>query len=159
MSGDELAGPDETSTMRIGEVAKATGLTTRTLRYWEQLGLLSPSSHRESGERLYTAAAIERVGRIRELQDLLGFSLAEVKAVLDAEDELDRIRTDLRSHVDPGKRRELLVELIAANDKLLGRLDDTVGRIQTFRDERAAKGKRMRKALRELDAEHAAPTR
>lgn len=159
MSSDELAGADQSSTMRIGEVAKATGLTTRTLRYWEQLGLLSPSSHRQSGERLYTAAAIERVGRIRELQDLLGFSLAEVKVVLDAEDELDRIRTDLRSHVDPGTRRELLVELIAANDKLLGRLDDTVGRIQTFRDERAVKGKRMRKALRELDAEHAAPTR
>jgi MerR family transcriptional regulator, repressor of the yfmOP operon len=150
----------ESPTLRIGEVAKSTGLTTRTLRYWEQLGLLSPSSHRESGERLYNASAIERVGRIRELQDLLGFSLAEVKVVLDAEDDLDRVRTDYRANkTDPRRRRDLLVDLIAANDTLLERLDDTVGRIQAFRDERAATGKRMRKTLRELDAEHGASTR
>jgi DNA-binding transcriptional MerR regulator len=159
VSADDQTTPGDTSTLRIGEVAKSTGLTTRTLRYWEQLGLLAPSSHRESGERLYTTAAIERVGRIRELQELLGFSLAEVKVVLDAEDELERIRSDLRSHTEPGERRELLVELIATNDKLLRRLDDTVGRIQTFRDERAARGKRMRKALRELDAEHSTTSR
>jgi DNA-binding transcriptional MerR regulator len=160
MSGDDQVTGGTSPTLRIGEVAKATGLTTRTLRYWEQLGLLSPSSHRESGERLYTASAIERVGRIRELQNLLGFSLAEVKVVLDAEDDLERIRSDYRANkTDPRRRRDLLVELIAANDTLLERLDDTVGRIRAFRDERADKGKRMRKTLRELDAEHAAPTR
>ncbi len=160
MTGDDQVSGGESAPLRIGEVAKSTGLTTRTLRYWEQLGLLSPSSHRESGERLYNASAIERVGRIRELQDLLGFSLAEVKVVLDAEDDLERIRSDYRANkTDPRRRRDLLVELIAANDTLLERLDDTVGRIQAFRDERADKGKRMRKTLRELDAEHAAPTR
>jgi len=160
MSAEGPTPVGDTSTLRIGEVAKATGLTTRTLRYWEQLGLLSPNSHRESGERLYNASAIERVGRIRELQDLLGFSLAEVKVVLDAEDDLDRIRSDYRANkTDPRRRRDLLVDLIAANDTLLERLDNTLGRIQTFRDERAVKGKRMRKTLRELDAEHSATTR
>jgi DNA-binding transcriptional MerR regulator len=54
MTTDDVTASGEPSTLRIGEVAKATGLTTRTLRYWEQLGLLSPDSHRESGERLYT---------------------------------------------------------------------------------------------------------
>jgi DNA-binding transcriptional MerR regulator len=160
MTTEDVTASGEPSTLRIGEVAKATGLTTRTLRYWEQLGLLSPDSHRESGERLYTSAAIERVGRIRELQDLLGFSLAEVKVVLDAEDDLDRVRSDYRANkANPRRRRDLLVELIAANDTLLGRLDNTLGRIQAFRDERAATGKRMRKTLRELDAEQSAPTR
>ena len=160
MSAGNVTTPGDTSTLRIGEVAKATGLTTRTLRYWEQLGLLSPDSHRESGERLYNASAIERVGRIRELQDLLGFSLAEVKVVLDAEDDLDRVRSDYRANkTDPRRRRDLLVDLIAANDTLLERLDNTVGRIQAFRDERAATGKRMRKTLRELDAEHSTASR
>jgi DNA-binding transcriptional MerR regulator len=160
VSGDDPGPPGDTSTLRIGEVAKSTGLTTRTLRYWEQLALLSPNSHRESGERLYNASAIERVGRIRELQDLLGFSLAEVKVVLDAEDDLDRVRSDYRANkTNPRRRRDLLVDLIAANDTLLERLDNTLGRIQAFRDERAATGKRMRKTLRELDAEQSAPTR
>ncbi|HEY1465710.1 MAG TPA: hypothetical protein VGF11_01545, partial [Acidimicrobiales bacterium] len=100
------------------------------------------------------------VGRIRELQDLLGFSLAEVKVVLDAEDDLDRVRSDYRANkTNPRRRRDLLVDLIAANDTLLERLDNTLGRIQAFRDERAATGKRMRKTLRELDAEQSAPTR
>jgi MerR family transcriptional regulator, repressor of the yfmOP operon len=160
MSTGDVTASGDLSTLRIGEVAKSTGLTTRTLRYWEQLGLLSPNSHRESGERLYNASAIERVGRIRELQDLLGFSLAEVKVVLDAEDDLDRVRSDYRANkTNPSRRRDLLVDLIAANDTLLERLDNTLGRIQAFRDERAATGKRMRKTLRELDAEQSAPTR
>ncbi len=141
-------------TLRIGEVAKATGLTTRTLRYWEQLGLLSPCGHRGGGERLYDDTAIERTTRIRELQDLLGFSLAEVKAVLDTEDVLERIRNDFHANTEPYRRRALIQESIAANDALLKRLDDTLGQVQAFRDERAAKGRRMRKALRTFDAEH-----
>ena len=71
---------------RIGEVAKLTGLTTRTLRYWEELGLVAPSSHGSSGDRHYTATDMTRVTRIRDLQKLLGFSLAEVRVVLDTED-------------------------------------------------------------------------
>ena len=83
---------------RIGEVAKLTGLTTRTLRYWEELGLVSPSSYGASGDRHYTAADMARVMRIRDLQKLLGFSLAEVRVVLDTEevDVLDRVRSELR---------------------------------------------------------------
>src|SRR5664280_1115846 len=71
--------------LRIGEVAKLTGLTTRTLRYWEEQGLISPSSYRGRGERLYSATDMARVTRIRDLQELLGFSLAEVRVVLETE--------------------------------------------------------------------------
>ena len=78
--------------LRIGEVAKLTGLTTRTLRYWEELGLIRPSSYRGSGERLYSQTDMARVTRIRELQELLGFSLAEVRVVLDTEDGRDLLK-------------------------------------------------------------------
>jgi DNA-binding transcriptional MerR regulator len=135
--------------LRIGEVAKLTGLTTRTLRYWEELGLLRPSGHRGSGERVYSPADMARVSRIRDLQDLLGFSLAEIPAVLDIEDVdvLDRVRSELRSgDPSPQRRRELLDEAIAANDNLLVRLGETQARIQAFRDERAAKAIRLREA-------------
>src|SRR5580658_3110725 len=83
---------------RIGEVAKLTGLTTRTLRYWEELGLISPSGYRGRGERLYSQPDMARVIRIRDLQELLGFSLAEVRVVMDTEDidVLDRIRSEYR---------------------------------------------------------------
>lgn len=84
---------------RIGEVAKLTGVTTRTLRYWEELQLLQPSNYRASGERLYSPADVARVTRIKNLQELLGFSLAEVRTVLDAGDVnvLDRVRSELNT--------------------------------------------------------------
>jgi MerR family transcriptional regulator, repressor of the yfmOP operon len=140
--------------LRIGEVAKLTGLTTRTLRYWEELGLLSPSGHRVSGERVYSPADMARVSRIRDLQDLLGFSLAEVRAVLDIEDIeiLDRVRSELRTgDPSPQRRRVLLDEAIAANEHLLARLGETQARIQAFRDERADKAIRLRAARDALD--------
>ena len=138
---------------RIGEVAKLTGLTTRTLRYWEELGLLSPAERRESGERLYSDADIARVGRIRELQELLGFSLTEVRTVLDLDEVevLDRVRSELRGKpVSKARRRELLEEAAKANDQLLQRLDETLARIRAFRDERATKGDAIRAKLTEL---------
>ena len=91
-----------------------------------------------------------RVTRIRDLQELLGFSLAEVRVVLDTEDVdvLDRVKSEFQSgDPSPERRRELLDEAIAANDQLLARLDDTLSRIGAFRDERAAKAVRLRARL------------
>jgi MerR family transcriptional regulator, repressor of the yfmOP operon len=139
---------------RIGEVAKLTGVTTRTLRYWEEVELLRPSTYRQSGERLYMPADVARVTRIRNLQELLGFSLAEVRAVLDTEDidVLDRVNSELKAADLPlPRRRALLEEAAVANDQLLVRLDDTLSRIHAFRDERAAVAIRLRALRDELD--------
>ena len=139
---------------RIGEVAKLTGVTTRTLRYWEELELLQPSSYRTSGERLYSPSDVARVTRIRNLQELLGFSLAEVRTVLGTGDVdvLDRVRSELKAgDLSPERHRELLEEGIVANDQLLVRLDEILGRIQAFRDERAETAVRLRENRRRLD--------
>jgi DNA-binding transcriptional MerR regulator len=144
---------------RIGEVAKLTGVTTRTLRYWEELGLLRPSNHSQSGERLYVATDLSRVTRIRKLQDLLGLSLAEVQAVLGTEavDVLDRVHSEIDAvDLTPSRRKALLDEGIVANDQLLARLDDTLSRIQAFRDERAAVAIRLRESRAQLDADASA---
>ena len=145
---------------RIGEVAKLTGVTTRTLRYWEELELLQPSSYRTSGERLYSPADVARVNRIRNLQELLGFSLAEVRTVLGTEDVavLDRVGSELKAgHHTPSRRRALLNEGIVANDQLLARLDETLARIQAFRDERAEVAVRLRDKRSALDDAGTAP--
>jgi DNA-binding transcriptional MerR regulator len=136
---------------RIGEVARDAGVTTRTLRYWEQLGLVAPSGHRPGAQRLYLPPDVDRVTRIRELQCLLGLSLSEIRAVLDTDDVLDRLRTAYREGARTDRRRDLLDEAISANDGLIGRLDDTVGRIEEFRRQRLAKGERLRARAAELD--------
>jgi MerR family transcriptional regulator, repressor of the yfmOP operon len=138
---------------RIGEVAKLTGVTTRTLRYWDEFGLLHPTTY-QSGGRLYSPTDVARVSRILDLQELLGFSLAEVRAVLDTEDVdvLDRVRSELKvGGLSRSRRRALLDEAIVANDQLLARLDDTLSRIHAFRDERAAAATRLLEARRQLD--------
>lgn len=139
--------------LRIGEVAKLTGLTTRTIRYWEELGLISPTSYGSNGERFYSGADMTRVTRIRDLQSLLGFSLAEVRVVLATEDVdvLDRVRSELHSEeLSPERQQELLDEAIAANTQLLARLDETLMRIQAFRAEREASAERLTARRREL---------
>jgi DNA-binding transcriptional MerR regulator len=140
--------------LRIGEVAKLTGLTPRTLRYWEEQGLISPSGYRGGGERLYSQTDMARVTRIKDLQELLGFTLAEVRVVMDTEDieALDRVRSEYRwGDASAEVRSELLDRAIEANEKLLDRLDSTLARIGRFRDERAAKAIKLHEAREELD--------
>lgn len=150
-------GCDSTSTtpeaMRIGEAARRCGVTTRTLRYWQEVGLLTPSGQREGRERLYLPGDLGRAARIRELQELLGFSLSEIRAVLDADDVLDQLRTAYRASARPELQLRLLQDAIDANAELLARLDDTLARAQAFREERAQKAKRMRARARELQDE------
>jgi DNA-binding transcriptional MerR regulator len=154
MTGKRAATQAAPVRWRIGEVAKLTGVTTRTLRYWEELGLLQPASRTDGGERLYGTADVRRVTRIRDWQELLGFSLDEVKAVLSTGDVdvLDRVHFELRDgEVSLSRRRELLDEAIAANDQLVGRLDDTLARISALREERAAITIRLRASRDQLD--------
>ena len=101
-----------------------------------------------------------RVTRIKDLQELLGFSLAEVRVVLDTEDidTLDRLRSEFRwGDASDEQRRQLLDEAIEANDHLLARLDETLARIGSFRDERAAKSVRLREVRDELSRDQRAP--
>ncbi|HEY5024191.1 MAG TPA: MerR family transcriptional regulator [Acidimicrobiales bacterium] len=137
-------------TLRIGEVAKLCGVTTRTLRYWEEIGLVAPSAQRHGSERVYAGSEVERAKRIRELQSLMGFSLAEIRVVLETEDVLDKLRHAYKANARPELQRRLLADAIDANDKLVARLDDTVARIKAFRDERVAKATRLRARDREL---------
>jgi len=75
---------------RVGEIADATGLTVRSLHYYEEIGLLTPAGRTEAGHRLYGAEAVEQLYRISLLRRL-GLPLEQVRAALDATD------TDLRS--------------------------------------------------------------
>lgn len=153
VSGGSSSSCDPLQARRIGEVARACGVTTRTLRYWQEIGLLTPSGQRDGGERLYSEDDEARVTRIKELQELLGFSLSEIRAVLETDDVLDKLRNAYRASSRPELQRQLLTDAIDANDRLLARLDETLKRITAFREERSQKAKRMRARSRELGAE------
>jgi len=70
---------------KVGELARRTGLSVRTLHYYEEIGLLSPSRRTDGGHRLYAAGDVVRLQQIKSLRQL-GFSLREVKEYLDRPD-------------------------------------------------------------------------
>jgi DNA-binding transcriptional MerR regulator len=67
--------------LKVGELARRTGLTVRTLHHYDEIGLLKPSLHTESGHRLYTAGDVARLQQVVSLRQL-GFSLEEVRDCL-----------------------------------------------------------------------------
>src|SRR5579872_2924687 len=78
--------------LRIEQVAARTGLTKRTLRYYEEIGVLAPPSRTEGGYRLYSEHDVQELERIKRLKDLLGFSLAEIREMVHAEEEREHVR-------------------------------------------------------------------
>ncbi|NBD12666.1 MULTISPECIES: MerR family transcriptional regulator [Corallococcus] len=67
--------------LKVGELARRTGLSVRALHHYDEIGLLKPSAHTASGHRLYTAADIARLSHILSLKQL-GFSLEEIAGTL-----------------------------------------------------------------------------
>jgi DNA-binding transcriptional MerR regulator len=95
--------------MRIGDVAREAGTTPRTIRYYEEIGLLEPAGERASGaHREYGESDVERLREILRFKDLLGVSLEELRELLAAEDARAAIREEFRRTEDPGRRAELL---------------------------------------------------
>lgn len=117
---------------RIGEVAEAAGVSTRTLRYYEELGLVSPSGYSSGGARRYSDADLAQVLRIRELQGLVGFNLEEIKTIVAAENRLDELRTEFRAGRSPQREQELVAEAIEINDRLREEMQAKLSRLETF---------------------------
>jgi DNA-binding transcriptional MerR regulator len=84
----------------IEQVATRTGLTKRTLRYYEEVGLLSPTGRTEGNYRRYSEADVKRIERIKELRDLLGFSLTDIRTLISAEDERIQIKAAYRHETE-----------------------------------------------------------
>lgn len=71
--------------MKIGELADTAGVTTKTIRYYESIGVLDEPARTESGYRSYGPTAIERLDFVRQAQ-AAGFALAEIRSILEIKD-------------------------------------------------------------------------
>ena len=90
----------EQSFYTIEQVAARTGFTKRTLRYYEEVGLLPPTNRTEGNYRRYSEADIQRLERIKNLRDLLGFSLTDIRELLEVEDERGQIKVAYRHETE-----------------------------------------------------------
>jgi DNA-binding transcriptional MerR regulator len=85
--------------MRIGEVAERVGVTPRTIRYYEELGLLGGGEREKGAHRLYTDGDVTRLSELIRLRDLLGLSLEELVTLAEAEEARAALRDQW--HGDP----------------------------------------------------------
>lgn len=95
-----LVNDDEQTYYTIEQVATRTGLTKRTLRYYEEVGLLPPTGRTEGNYRRYNESDVQRLERIKELRDLLGFSLSDIRDLLQVEEEREQIRMAYRQEIE-----------------------------------------------------------
>ena len=111
--GDSVSGePEAIVTMHIGELAEKTGLSLRTIRHYDEVGLLKPSGRTEGGFRLYSQEDLSRLLLIRRMKPL-GFSLEEMTELLSIIDALDGDNADARhTDADPSPVRAELDRFI-----------------------------------------------
>jgi len=139
---EEAAEPAEGRLIPIGAAAALAGVSERTLRYYEELGLVTPAGHSPGGSRRYGPEQVARVQRIRELQELLGLDLDEIRALLAHDDRREELRAAWEASDDRSSRRAILEEAIEANTALRARLAAKRDRIDAFigdLDERLAR--------------------
>jgi DNA-binding transcriptional MerR regulator len=139
--------------LRIGEVAELVGTTTRTIRYYEEIGLLPGSTEREQGKhRCYTQADVERVREIVRLRDLLGLSLDQLSLLLEAETARAELRREWQVAESTGQRRRILEEALEHVGTQLELVRDRHRELEQLEAELLAKQQSVHERLAALDA-------
>jgi MerR family transcriptional regulator, repressor of the yfmOP operon len=137
-------------TLRIGEIAERSGVTPRTIRYYEELGLL-PRTEREHGKhRVYTEADVERLRELTRLRDLLGLSLEELRSMLLAEDARAEVRRRFHETDSPDEQRDLLDRALPHIDTQLGLVRRKLAELQQLEADLVETRKRVQRRRREL---------
>jgi DNA-binding transcriptional MerR regulator len=134
----ELPG-EQAVLLKIGEVAEQVGLSLRTIRFYEEEGLVAPQARTSGGFRLYGEAVVARLGLIKRMKPL-GFSVEEMGEILTALDSLDAAATT------PERRAELVAQVDAQRDRVEERVADLLAK--------AARGRELGKHLRAVADRH-----
>ena len=121
--------------LQIGEVAERTGVTQRTLRFYEERGLLRPPSRMEGGFRLYSEEDVERVGQIRRLQNLLGLTLAEIKEMVEADEALQQIKAEYRKDADVEQKIDQIHQARVITEKQHAIVHQKLEQLQAMSDQ------------------------
>lgn len=150
MTAEPASAAPKPQRYQIGEVAERTGVTQRTLRFYEEKGLLDPPERMDGGFRLYSDEDISRVTYVRQLQQFLGFTLSEIKEMVEAEEELQQLAATRRPDREIPERLDRIATSIAALSRQLEVVDHKVTNLTAMKEELGAKMGRMEARRSEL---------
>lgn len=138
-------------TLRIGEVAEMTGTTPRTIRYYEEIGLLPGAGNREQGKhRCYTTADVERIKEIVRLRDLLGLSLDQLGQLLEAETARAELRKEFHATEDSVTQARILEQSLGHIGNQLELVRGRLRELEQLEHELTEKQRTVRARLRQL---------
>jgi MerR family transcriptional regulator, repressor of the yfmOP operon len=145
---------------RIGEVAERVGVTTRTIRYYEELGLLGTAAARSKGaHRLYSDADISRLEEVIRLRDLLGLSLEELVALTEAEEARAALRDQWAESPSDSERAGIVRAAIPLIERQLELVRGRQQKLAEFADELSVKLRSLRDRQAELERKRASGRR
>ena len=137
--------------LRIGEVAERADTTVRTVRYYEEVGLLPGSEERSHGKhRTYSDADVERLREILQLKVLLNLSLEELRGLVEAQEARAVIRERYRSSTDAAERERLLEQAAHHLDRQLALVRDRRTALGELEERLAERRERVAERLAEL---------
>jgi MerR family transcriptional regulator, repressor of the yfmOP operon len=136
---------------RIGEVAERVGVTPRTIRYYEELGLLGTMDTRAKGaHRLYAEADIARLEELIRLRNLLGLTLEEIVAVVEAEEARAALRNQWEESASDAERARIVEAAIPLVERQLELVNARRATLSEFADELSEKLRSLKKRRSEL---------
>jgi DNA-binding transcriptional MerR regulator len=144
---------DPAASFRIGEIADTVGVSTRTVRYYEQVGLMAPSSYSTGGSRRYCDADRQRIARIRELQSVMGFNLDEIREILQADDRLAELTTEYRKGVSKTRQKAMVREAARLNRRMQEQTITKMATLETFLEGLRTKAARYAEVAKDLGIE------
>ncbi len=137
--------------LRIGEVAQRVGVTPRTIRYYEELGLLGSGSDREKGShRTYAETDVARLQALIRLRDLLGLSLEALVELAEAEEARAALRGRWADSASDEERARIVEAAIPLVERQLALVRGRQATLDEFAAELEAKLSRLRRRRREL---------
>lgn len=147
-----MSGALEERQLRIGELATRVGVTTRTIRYYEERGLLgSPAERGKGGHRHYGEADVVRLRGLIRLRDLLGLSLEELVALAEADEARAALREEWADDPSDAERLRILAALIPLVERQLGLVQARAQRLAEFAAELTTKLESLRERRAALE--------
>lgn len=145
--------------LRIGEVAELTGTTARTIRYYEEIGLLAGGERPHGKHRCYTEADVERLREIMRLRDLLGLSLEQLSQLLEAETARAELRREYRRTGHPERRRKILEQALGHISTQLALVRERRSELERLEQELLEKQSQVEQELNRLASARSERTR
>jgi len=137
--------------LRIGEVAERLRTTPRTIRYYEEIGLLPAREDRVDGaQRCYAESEVERIAEILRLKELLGLSLEAMRGMLEAEDARRLLRERFERSDDAREQAAILTDALGHIEHQLGLVTERRRQLLRLEHELEDKRVRVREVLNEL---------